>query len=686
VLALYEDVHWSDPTTLELLELVIDRVQALPILVLITCRPEFSPRWTGHAHLTMLTLSRLGRRQGTSMVERITGGKALPEEVLTQVLARTDGVPLFVEELTKAVLESGLMAEERDRYVLSGPLPPLAIPITLHDSLMARLDRFAPVKQVAQMAACIGREFSYELIALIASLGDEALQDALKGLCASELVFCRGTPPDATYRFKHALVHEVAYRSLLRSRRQQLHATIAAVTEEHFPEAAETRPELLGHHYAEAGLGDRAIVYLQKAGARALERSAYLEAISHFAQGLELLQSLPDTGERAQHELEMQLLLGSALMATKGYAAPEVEQAYIRARALCGHVGPTPQLFPVMHGLYRIYHVRGDLIAAREVGEHLTELAQSLRDPALLVEAHRALAVPLMWLGDVVPARDKLEEGITLYDARLLRSHSYQYGIDPGVVCLSYAALAWWALGFADRARDRSRRALALAEDLSHPHSRALALVWAAWLCQFRREPHSTEELARAAVRLCGEHGYPLWKPMASILHNWALIEGGGKPAECIANMRQGLAELRATGAGLWQPCFFALIAEACIKANRIDEGLAIVDQALGMVQERFERFYEAELHRLKGELLLRSRSVDISASEACFGTALAIARAQQTKSFELRAAISLARLWAERRERRKAQDLLAGVYGWFTEGFETPDLQEARALLGDLQ
>jgi class 3 adenylate cyclase/predicted ATPase len=685
VLALYEDVHWADPTTLELLESAIDRVQALPILMLITCRPEFSPRWTGHAHLTLLTLSRLARRQGASMVERLTGGKALPPEVLAQVLTRTDGVPLFLEELTKAVVEAGLMVEEGDRYVLTGPLPPLAIPATLQDSLMARLDRFAPVKQVAQIAACIGREFSYELVAMIAPLPGERLQDALRGLCASELVFGRGTPPDATYRFKHALVHEVAYRSLLRSRRQQLHARIAAVLEEQFPQTAETQPELLGHHYAEAGLAEQAVAYFQRAGARALERSAYLEAISHLAHGLELLEASPDTTEPAQRELELRLALGSALMATRGYAAPEVEQAYVRARALCSHIGPTPLLFPVLHGLYRIYHVRGDLKAAREVGEHLTELAQSLGDPALLVEAHRALGVPLLWLGEVTLARAKLEEGTALYDAKLLRSHSYTYGIDPGVVCLSYAALAWWFLGFADHALARSQRALALAEDLSHPHSRALALVWAAWLRQFLRDTHNAEELAQAAVRLCGEHGYPLWGPMGTILHNWALIEGGRTPDECIVHMRQGLADLRATGAGLWQPCFLALTAEACSKANRFDEGLTVLDQALSIVRERTERFYEAELHRLKGELLLRCNPGDVSTSETCFQTALAIAHDQQAKSLELRAGTSLARLWAERGERNKAHDLLTGVYGWFTEGFNTRDLQEAHALLSEL-
>ena len=496
----------------------------------------------GHPHFALLTLSQLGRRQGASMVEQITGGKALPAEVLAQVLARTDGVPLFLEELTKAVLESGLLAEEKTADVLAGPLPPLAIPATLHDSLMARLDRFAPVKQVAQIAACIGREFPYDLLAMIALLGDDALQDALKGLCASELVFCRGIPPDATYRFKHALVHEVAYRSLLRSRRQQLHAKIAAVLEEQFPPTAETQPELVGHHYAEAGLGEQAIVYFQRAGTRALERSAYLEAISHLARGLGL-EAAPHAAERAQRaqrELDLQLALGSALMATRGYADPEVEQAYVRALTLCDHLGADVAAFPGPARPVQDYHVRGDLIAARDVGERLIELAQSTGDPALLMEAHRALGVPLLWLGEVALARIELEEGTALYDAKLFRSHAYTYGSDPGVVCLSYAALAWWFLGFADHALDRSLRALALAEELSHPHSRALALLWVAWLLQFRRDAPATEELAQAAIRLCSEHGYPLLRSIGVILHGWALIESGRNPEECIVQMRAG--------------------------------------------------------------------------------------------------------------------------------------------------
>ena len=401
VLALYEDVHWSDPTTLELLDQIVDRVPGSRVLVLITFRPEFRPPWIGFAHVSLLTLNRLNKRQVAAMAERVAGGKALPPEVLEQIAAKTDGVPLFVEELTKTVLEAGLLQEEGDRYTLAGPLPALAIPATLYDSLMARLDRLAPVREVAQVGAVIGREFGHELLTAVMPLHGEELAHALTELVDSELVFRRGTAPHATYTFKHALVQDAAYASLLRGKRQQLHARIAAVLEEQFLEVAEAQPELLARHFAEAGLGRQAIAYLQKAGDRAAERSAYAEAISHLSRGLELLQVLPDDPERTLQELDLRIALGSAFMATRGYAGAEVEATYLRARELCRQAGETSRLFPVLHGLYRFHHVRGELQAAREAGEQLLSLAEGLKDPALFVEAHRALGVPLFWLGDV---------------------------------------------------------------------------------------------------------------------------------------------------------------------------------------------------------------------------------------------------------------------------------------------
>ena len=685
VLAVYEDAHWIDPSTFELLGLVIQRVQRLPALVLITFRPEFVPPWTSHAHVTRLSLSRLTRRHGSDIALRVTGGRVLPAEVLEQIVSRTDGVPLFIEELTKAVVESGLLQDAGGRLELTGPLPPRAIPTTLYDSLMARLDRFAPVKEVAQIGAVFGREFSYQLLAAVIDIPAAQLDQALGQLVASELVFQRGTPPEAMYSFKHALVQDTAYQSLLRSKRHQLHAKIARMMEERFPEIAEARPELLAHHFTEAGLASQAIVYRQRAGERDLERSAYAEAISQLKQGLELLEALPDRRDRVRQELSLRLALGSALTATRGYADPEVGDAYLQARELCRELGEAPpQLFPALHGLYRFYHVRGQLQAAREPGEQLLKMAVSVQDSGLFVEAHRALGVPLFWLGDVTPALENLEQGARLYRAQKHRSHASMFGTDPGVVCLSYGALALWHVGHPEQAYNRSCEALALARNLSHHHSLALALVFAAWLHQFRREPQAAREHAEAAIAICAEQGFPLFMSMGTILRGWALGQEG-RGEEGGAQMRRGLADLRATGAGLWQPTFLSLIAEADGRIGQVRRGLEVLDEAMAIVDRNDERFYEAELHRLKGELLL-STPADPSGAERCFRIALEIAGRQRAKSLELRAACSLARLCAREGRRSEAHDLLAPIYGSFSEGFGMPDHQEAKALLDQLR
>jgi class 3 adenylate cyclase/predicted ATPase len=686
VLAVYEDVHWIDPSTSELLGLVVQRVQRLPALVLITFRPEFTPPWTSHNHVTRLSLSRLTRRHGSVIALRVTGGKVLPAEVLEQIVSRADGVPLFVEELTKAVVESGLLQNAGGRLELTGPLPPRAIPSTLHDSLLARLDRFAPVKEIAQIGAVIGREFSYELIAAVVDIPAKHLDQALGQLVSSELVFQRGTPPEAIYNFKHALVQDTAYQSLLSTKRHQLHARIARVMEERFPEVAEARPELLAHHFTEAGLASQAIAYRLRAGERDLERSAYAEAISHLKQGLQLLEALPDRRERVGQELSLRLTLGSALMATRGYAGQEVGEAYLRARELCQELGEAPpQLFPTLHGLYRFYHVRGELHAAREVGEQLLKLAASVQDSGLFIEAHRALGVPLFWLGDVTSALENLEQGARLYRPHKHRSHASAFGTDPGVLCLSYAALALWYLGHPEQAYNRSCETLALARNLSHKYSLALALVFAAWLHQFRREPQAARRHAEAAIALCAEQGFPVLMSMGAILRGWALVhEGRGEQGS--AQMRQGLADLRATGVGLWQPTFLSLIAEADGRMGQAKRGLEVLAGAMAIVDHNDERFYEAELHRLKGELLLMSTPADPSEAERCFQIALEIAGRQMAKSLGLRAALSLTRLWAKEGRRPEAHDLLAPICSSFIEGFATPDHREARALLDELR
>jgi predicted ATPase len=443
VLFVMEDLHWVDPTTLEFLSLLVDQGPTARILALFTFRPNFPPPWTGRSHLTQITLPRLPQRQAAEMTGWVAHGKALPVEVVAQVVAKTDGVPLFVEELTKMVLESGLLQEREERYELTGPLPPLAIPATLHDSLMARLDRLAAVKGLAQLGATLGREFSYELLQAVSPWDEGPLQRGLHQLVAAEFLYQRGLPPQATYLFKHALIQEAAYQSLLRSTRQRYHQHVAQVVEARFPELCETQPELLAQHYAEAGLIAQAILYWQRAGQRASQPSANAEAISYLTRGLELLKTLPDTPERAQQELTLQLALGAPLMVIKGQAAPEVERAYTRARELCQQVGETPQLFPALWGLWMFYFLRAELQTARELGEQLLGLAQGVQDPVLLLEGHHALWTALFLLGELAPARTHFEQGTALYNLQQHRSLAFAYGgHDPGACCQSYAALA----------------------------------------------------------------------------------------------------------------------------------------------------------------------------------------------------------------------------------------------------
>jgi class 3 adenylate cyclase/predicted ATPase len=689
----WEDLHWADPSTLELLTLYLEQIPTTRVFTVLTFRPDFVPPWGPRSYLTPLTLSRLGRQHVGAMVEKVTRGKALPSEVLQQIVAKTDGVPLFVEELTKMVLESGLLREEDGRYVGAhggAPIPPLAIPSTLQDSLMARLDRLAPVREIAQVGAVLGREFSYELIHAVSPLDEVLLQQGLRQLVEAELIYQRGLPPQATYLFKHALVQDTAYQSLLKSRRQQLHQQIAQVLANQFPETVESQPELLAHHYTEAGLKQQAIPYWQKAGQRAAQRSANLEAMSHLTKGLELLKTLPDTSERAQQELTLQIALGAPLIATKGNGAPEVEKTYARALELCRRVGETPQLFPVLFGLRGFYGSRAEYKTARELGEQCLTLAQSVQDPTLLLLAHLGLGAILFFLGEFTLAREHLEQGIALYDPQQHNPHASHTAQDPGVVCLTYAAWILWLLGYPDQALKRSPEALTLAQELSHPYSLVWALNLGAKVHQWRREGQATQELTETWITLSHEHGFPYFLAEGTFLRGSALAEQG-QVEEGIAQMRQGLAAFRAMETNPAPAYWLALLAEACGKVGQVKEGLKMLAEALAFVSKSEECFYEAELYRLKGELTLAQSSVQSLESsvqkeaEECFQKAIEIARKQQAKSLELRAAVSLSRLWQQQGKQREAHELLAEIYNWFTEGFDTKDLQEAKALLEEL-
>jgi predicted ATPase len=684
VLFVMEDLHWVDPSTLELLSLLVDQGPTARILALFTSRPDFSPPWTGRAHLTQVTVTRLPHRQVVEVIHQVAHGKALPPEVVEQIVAKTDGVPLFVEELTKMVLESGLLQEREECYELTRPLPPLAIPATLHDSLMARLDRLSAAKTVAQLGATIGRQFSYNLLQAVSPLDETTLQHGLRQLVEAELLYQRGLLPQATYLFKHALIQDAAYQSLLKSTRQHYHQRIAEALAERFPETAETQPELLAHHATEAGLSEQAIVYWQRAGQRAIERSANLEAIGHLTKGLEVLATLPDTREWTQQELALHTTLGPALIMIKGYGAPEVEHTYVRARELCQQVDDPAQLFPVLRGLWNRYLMRAEHQKGLELGEQLLSLAHRLHDPASLVEAYRVLGTVLWNRGELLPAREHLERGIALYEPHQHRTLAFLYGADPGAVCRIYAAVVLWSLGHPQQARRRMEEALTLARELSHPHSLAFVLVFATILHRLCGEVQVAYTQADAVTLLAAEQGIAQWFAGGTILRGWA-VAVQGQAAEGIAQIHQGLAAWRAASAEVLRPSWLALLAEAYVAGNDPARGLHELAEAVILVETTGEGWYEAELHRLKGECLLLDSQEQQDEAAACFQQALAIARRQQAKSWELRAAMSLSRLWQQQGKQAEAHKLLAPIYGWFTEGFETADLQEAKALLQGL-
>jgi predicted ATPase len=620
------------------------------------------------------------------MVDRVVGGKALPVEVSAQIVAKTDGVPLFVEELTKAVLESGLLEDQGDRYELAGPLPPLAIPSTLHDSLLARLDRLGPVKEVAQTAACIGRDFSHGLLAAVADRPEAELQVALDQLLESELIFRRGIPPEATYSFKHVLVQDVAYGTLLKSRRQQLHARIARALEERFPETADTKPELLAHHCTQAGLTTKAVAYWRKAGQLATDRSAAAEAVAQLTQGVELLQQLPDDAERRWWELDLQVALGSAMIAAKGYAAPETAAAYARAYELCRGVGAVRRLFPVLFGRYVTHLLGGRLAVAREAAAESLRLSERQDDDAgTLASSHRSVGTAAFALGDLSAARLHLERALVLYDPERHRPLAFVYAQDVRVAGLSWLALSLFVQGFPEQALRRSDEAIAAAPEFRHPATTAQSLLCACVLSELVRRRRQVQAHAEELVALATEHGLPFWLAMGTIMQGWALADAGEAEAG-IAQLRRGLIAWEQTGAALIVPYYLGLLAKALAEAGRPGEGLGALAEALDRVATTGELWLKAELHRLRGELLLAPPTPDQPEAEACFRQALAVAREQDARMWELRAATSLAQLWRDEGRRAEAHDLLAPVYGWFTEGFDTADLKDAKALLDELR
>jgi class 3 adenylate cyclase/predicted ATPase len=687
VVLVVEDLHWVDPSTSEFLSLLVER--ALPMLLLLTARPDFRAPWPMHPHVTQLTLSRFGREHVAQMAERVAGGRALPSEVVQQLVGRTDGIPLYVEELTKLILESDVVREEGGAYKRARHASATAIPASLHDSLMARLDRLASAKSVAQLAAMLGRQFSYELLQAVAPFDVRSLNEALGQLVDAELVYQRGVPPHATYSFKHALIHDAAYQSLLKSTRQQYHQRIAEVLTDRFPELATNQPELVAHHYTEGGLGAQAINYWYMAGQRAAECSANLEAISYVGKGLDLLAAAPSSGERTHVELALQTLLGVALMSCKGYGAPEVESAFRRARELCQELGEAAQPFPVLRGLWAFAIVRGRLQEARVLADQLLDIARKSDDDALLVEAYYGLGCTLLYLGEPRASCTWSERGIEIYDPVRHRSHTQLYGADPGVTCRCYAAVARWQLGHPDLALAHIREARALAEETEQPVNVVFALTFGAAVHQARGEAVPARECADAAIVLATEQMLPFWVATARIFRGWAWFREGSA-ARGIAEIERGLAENSATGAEVGRPNQCGLLAEVFAAQGDGAAALAALAEAFAAVETTGGRYEEAALHCLRGEILLsqaaRGGGGDLDAeAEACFRRGVEIARQQEARAFELRCATGLARPLHARGASDEARALLAPLYGAYSEGLDTGDLRAARAQLAQL-
>jgi class 3 adenylate cyclase/predicted ATPase len=682
VMMVFEDAQWIDPTSRELLDLFVERVRSLPVLLIVTFRPEFLPPWIGQPQVTMLALNRLDRHDRTALIAQITGGKVLPGEVSKQIVDRADGVPLFVEELTKSVLESGLLREETDRYVLDGALPPFAIPTTLHASLLARLDRLASVRYVAQIGAAIGREFSYELLRAASRLSEDELQAALGRLVASELVFQRGTPPDAIYAFKHALVQDTAHGSLLRKTRQQLHAQIAEALETHSPDLMDSQPELFAQHYAEAGLVEKSVACWRGAGHRSAARSAMPEAATQFQKGLDQLALMPDTPERRRQELEFCSALGAVLFVVKGHAAPETGHAYARARELWEQLGCPSEFLRIPYGQSLYHGNRGEFDLAQRFAEDLLCLSRQRNDSAGLVLGHYSSGRNLMWIGRFASSRTHLEEVLALYDPISYRSLVHQAGMHPHVHSQAYLGIVLFCLGFPDQALAGSSAAIVEARRLAHPPSLATGLALGSMVLVLIGDNVALDERADQLVAVAAEQGFPYWGAVGRICRGWIEVENGDV-AEGISLLRSGLVAYRATGAEAAVPRFIGLLAGACGMAGRIEEALVLLDDALQMVEKTGERWFEAELNRLKGQLLLRQGHTE--AAEELYRKALSIAEEQEAKLWELRAAGSLARLRRDQGRPAEARDILAPVYGWFTEGFDTPDLKETKALLDEL-
>ena len=614
--------------------------------------------------MTTLSLTRLNRRNGAAIIERVTAGKTLPEEMMNQILARTDGVPLFIEELTKTVLETGLLQERDDRYVLNSPLPAMAIPTTLHASLMARLDRLAPVREVAQIGAVVGREFSHELLSTVAGLPKKKLEEALAQLVRSELIFCRGEVPQAIYTFKHALVRDAAYSGLLKSRRAALHATIADAFEQRFPEIVEAQPETLAHHLTEAGLFEKAVGYWLQAGRKAAMRSANLEAIAHSQRGIAASVHLPDGAQKDRAELDFQFVIGPSLIATEGPASNKAMATFARARELCERLGGPPEQLQVMFWLTTASVIRGELPLAQETIATLLDLAEAHGNRPTLLNAMRGQAMIRLFMGHLSGAREAIDRAFEAFEtsSEEERLAARAAGQDAGVADLALMSWALWLLGYADMAIRRMDAAIQRADAISDPHSQAYAGYYASILHALRGDFLTAQGHAERCLTLSEEHGFRQWRGLSRAIRG-ICASVLNPSAGALEEIRAALDEYRGAGYQLGITALYVLLCPALLIGCDYDAALELIEQGLATTSRNSERIFEAELYRLKARTLLVRGAPDARAeAQSLLDQALTAARSQHAKALELRAAIDTAELWIAQNKREQARDFLAPV------------------------
>jgi class 3 adenylate cyclase/predicted ATPase len=680
LLLVVEDLQWADSSTADFLARYMEETPVRAAFAILTYRPDYAPASRTRPEVGQLRLSKLAAEPAAAMVIAVAAERPLPDAVVAEVVNRADGVPLFLEELTRMMLQSEAIGV-RGNLVLTPPRPAFVIPTTLRDLLTAKLDRLGDAKPLAQLAAVIGHEFTYRLLHAVSPLGEPLLRDYLRRLLEADLLEEDPSGAEATYRFKHHLLQEAAYASLLRSKSEEYHERIANVLETQFPETVRDRPEIIAQHYTAGSMPERAVGYWREAGELALKRSAAIEAVAHLRHGLQLIPALPEAPERAAQEVLLQLPLGAALTATKGYAADEVAQAYSRAHELCRVLGEGPQLFPILRGLQSFHMVRGPLGTAHQLGSQLLQLAEANADPVHLVQAHRRLGWCLFCLGSMRAGREHLQRAIELCDRSRRNEHLVTYGADPYTQGL--ANLAWldWCTGYAERAAQRANTAIKLARELEHPLSLVYALCVSVPVHQGRGEPELALSLAEESGRIAAHHGFVYWEAWAAILRGWAMVRLGERAAGLVM-LRQGLEMYRATGAELFLPYSLALLAEVYRDTGSIDEGLKALDRAHGDAARIEVRFYDAEIHALQGELLAQQGGVTPEDIERCFHRAIAVAREQGALSMELRAALRLARLLQREGRQEEARRPLRDICGRFTEDWRSPELVEAASIL----